>query len=437
MRQGIERIRRRGFLPQLRTAGLALGGVLLLTGTWFPGMALAAGSASFSLSPTSGSYAPGATVTVSVYEDGSNVGSATVNLSYNASLLQCEGDSIGSAFSVYLPSIETCSGGAANLSAASSAALNGSELFATVTFKTLAAGSASVSVAAGSGAGATQIVDDTSDANVWDGGTPAATFTVSNPTAPPSGGGSSDGTSSPSGSAGSSKAGGTTSKPASTSTPAPPAPTSTTPTTPVPASTTQPPTQTRPAVTATAALTVTVLDTNGKPVRNAKVVLGGTTSAYTNAQGTVRFTGINSGAHSVTITASGKKATASTVTLAPGEDKDVSLRLANSTSSLVLSVFYVVVGLIVLGGGGFGYLKLSKGRLPFFRSGSAAPMAANPLAPVVPPMSHSLPPSSVITPTVPAAATGPAPAGSPTPVIPPANTPGTPASPPPTRVIGQ
>ncbi len=110
-------------------------------------------SATMSLTPASGSYANGATITVTIYEDsGANaVNGVQANLTYPASKLQYVSSS-NSTSTAFPTSLQNTGGGgtvqiaAGNLSASST----GSQLVATVTFTAIATGSASIAFDNGS-----------------------------------------------------------------------------------------------------------------------------------------------------------------------------------------------------------------------------------------------------------------------------------------------
>lgn len=154
--------------------------------------ASAAGSASFSLSPNSGSYQVGSSFTVSLRE---NSGSDPVNvvearLSYDASKLQFTGVSDeGTAFD----SVIDNTGGGGNVHITrykgGGGSLVGSQVVGAVSFKAISAGAANVSFVSGS-----HIVRSSDQQDIWNGSSSAATFTVT--AAPSSGGGSSGGSSS-------------------------------------------------------------------------------------------------------------------------------------------------------------------------------------------------------------------------------------------------
>ncbi len=185
--------------------------------------AAAAGTASFSLSPASGSYAQGSSFTVTVRETGDNVNAVTAKLTYDATKLTCTGVSTtGSDFAA--SSGANCGSGNITIgryvglddtTGNPNPAKNGSQVVGTVSFTAVAAtGTTAVNFAAGS-----QIAAD--GANIWNGSTTGGSYTLtaapvatqpSSPT-PPTSGGSSTPTSSTS-----TKTGTSTSTPAPTNT---------------------------------------------------------------------------------------------------------------------------------------------------------------------------------------------------------------------------
>jgi len=161
--------------------------------------AAAAGTASFSLSPASGSYAQGSSFTVTVRETGDNVNAVTAKLTYDATKLTCTGVSTtGSDFAA--SSGANCGSGNITIgryvglddtTGNPNPAKNGSQVVGTVSFTAVAAtGTTAVNFAAGS-----QIAAD--GANIWNGSTTGGSYTLtaapvatqpSNPTQPTSGG---------------------------------------------------------------------------------------------------------------------------------------------------------------------------------------------------------------------------------------------------------
>ena len=128
----------------------------------------AAGSASLSLSPSSGNYKIGNTFSVTIYE---NSGSDPVNvveaiLSYDQSKLQLLG--------------RTCNSGAFEVSAFSACGTivpkTGTQAVATASFKALASGSASISFA-----GSSHIYRSTDNTEIWNGATGGGMYSLTKP----------------------------------------------------------------------------------------------------------------------------------------------------------------------------------------------------------------------------------------------------------------
>jgi hypothetical protein len=158
-----------------------LAGVVLLGA--LAGNAVAAGSASFSLSPASGTHAQNTNFTVSVMENGSNVNAVTAKLAFDASKLKCV--SIGGSAAFANTVVASCGNGTATISRYTAfdgdgnpTTVSGNQSVGTVTFTALSTGTASVSFAAGS-----QIAS--SGNNIWDGGTNGGTYTITAPAATP------------------------------------------------------------------------------------------------------------------------------------------------------------------------------------------------------------------------------------------------------------
>jgi hypothetical protein len=339
--------------------------VLTVFACLFPSFALApavfaAGDASYSFS-NSGGTTVGNAFTIVVSETssaGDNVNAVQANVTYPTAQLQYQSMSLG-AFNQICPQ-NSPSAGQIDVACANSSTLSGTQTVMTINFTVLAAGSAQVKMSSGSD------IDSTSGASVWNGTLSSASYTFN--TAPVSGGGgttggTSGGTSSSGGSTSSSgsgsKSGGSSGgSTKSSGTPA----TGSSGTTSTPSTTTTPvtttPTPTTSGTTVSPELSVTITDTSGNPVDGAKVVIDSKYTAYTNAQGKASFTGIAAGSHSVSVSASGKKAATSTFSLASNESKTVALKMTASKSP-VMAVMYVLVGLIILGGAGFGYIKFA------------------------------------------------------------------------------
>lgn len=366
---------------------LGLGAFSLL-----PGKAAASGDASFGLSPSSGSYQTGATVTVSISETssaGDDVDAVQANLSYSGNL-QYDSMSLTGPFT--LCGQQSGGGGSVAIGCASTSTESGTQSVATVTFTVESAGTGTVDMVSGSD------IDNTSGSSVWDGSLPSAQYTLSTPS---TGGGGSGSTGS--GSSGSS--GGTTSKSGSssgsTSKSTASTPKSTTPTTsnasnttgskatttPTGTTSTSTPTPTTSTASTTGTVTITVADSGGTPVDNAKVVIGSHT-AYTNSQGKANFSGITAGSYTVQVTAAGKKPTDQKVTVLSSQANLVSMKLSSNTS-LVMTIAYALLAVLVIAAAAFGiykYIILPK-RLAFSPvpvSGAVPVVGGGDIPPVIP-----------------------------------------------------
>lgn len=157
--------------------------------------ALAAGTAAFSLSPASGSYTAGNTVSVDIYEDSGtdNVNTVEADLTYSAAILTYQSVVTGSHWDYSLAT----SGGGGSISLQRAhcespgqnqpcTALSGRVLVATVKLTAAAAGQATISFAGGT------TLYRTSDNGAETLTKTGAAYTISAPAAPPpvSGGGS-------------------------------------------------------------------------------------------------------------------------------------------------------------------------------------------------------------------------------------------------------
>ena len=147
------------------------------------GLAHAAGTASFSLTPSSGSYDVNAVFNVLVYE---NSGVETVNavqadLTYDQSKLQFV--SVSATGSPFTTCTQT-SGGSGNVSiqcALLGSSTSGNQLIGTVTYKALVgSGSTAVNLAASS-----HILRSTDNTDIWSGIITGATYNLTTPATPP------------------------------------------------------------------------------------------------------------------------------------------------------------------------------------------------------------------------------------------------------------
>lgn len=164
---------------------LVLVGISLATAVT---KAAGGGSATLSLSPASGSYTTGATISVGIYEDSGSdsIGGVQANLTYNASLLSCSAGSIQNSSAFNLSFQSTCGGGSAQIARTATTPVTGSQLVATINFTASAAGTATISFASGS-----DVVRSTDYGNetlTTVGGSYTITTPAPPPSPPPSGG---------------------------------------------------------------------------------------------------------------------------------------------------------------------------------------------------------------------------------------------------------
>jgi hypothetical protein len=150
------------------------------------GSVQAAGPASFSLSPASGSYTVGNSFSIGVYENGTAVNVVTAKLTYDATKLSCSGVGGSSAFPNTISA--TCGGGSVTISryTAPGTTVSGTQSVGSISFVAIAPGTAAVSVAAGS-----QIASN--GTNIWNGSTAGGSYSIATAPAGGSGGGSTSG----------------------------------------------------------------------------------------------------------------------------------------------------------------------------------------------------------------------------------------------------
>jgi hypothetical protein len=291
-----------------KTIGILLSLFVIGGGVFIANAVQGAGTATFSLSPASGSHAQNTTFVVSVYE---NSGAATVNgiqanLSYDTTKLQYAGvDNTGSPFT---DAQSTATGGVVLIGryiGLSSTPVSGSQLVAKVSFKVLASsGSTAINFASSSG-----IIDAVSDLDIKAASSPGASFTLTAPaTTPPPAPSPSPAPAPAPAPAGTPK----TTTPAPTPPATPPAAPST------PTKTTSTGTPTTTPTTSTTGQTyfvgVKVTDDLGKPVANATVTIDKTIIAITDASGVASFTTLTAGKHTVVVK-NGSKVLASSITV--------------------------------------------------------------------------------------------------------------------------
>lgn len=336
---------------------------------------LAAGDAHFSLSPSGGSYKNGSTLVVAISEtstSGDNTDAIQANLSYSSSLTY---KSIVLTGPFTLCGQETGGGGAVSIGCASTTAKSGTQSIAKVTFSVAGkSGTAKVSMTSGSD------IDGTSGNSVWNGGLPSASFSLKSATtttkksSPTTSSGSSSGSSKSSGSS-------NTTKPSTTPKASAKSHATTHSTSSKPSAT---PVAT-PATLPAASLTITVTDSQGKPIKGAKVVLNNHYSEYTNSQGKAGFTGINGGSYTVSATASGKKSAQSKLTIGQNQVKLLALKLTDDSPNAILIVAGIV-GIVIILGAGYWYVKVFRNRSSKLKAPMAIPaIEPQPAATVVKP----------------------------------------------------
>lgn len=139
--------------------------------------ALAAGNASLSLTPSSGSRTVGSSFSVSVLENGDAVNVVTANLTYDATKLTCNGVTGGAAFPGQVTG--SCGGGSILISRYTNpgTTVSGSQTVASISFTASAAGSAVVSFASSS-----KIASGGTD--IWNGVTTGGSYTNTAPVTP-------------------------------------------------------------------------------------------------------------------------------------------------------------------------------------------------------------------------------------------------------------
>jgi hypothetical protein len=135
----------------------------------------------------------------------------------------------------------------------------------------------------------------------------------------------------------------TTTKPTTTTSPTP-APTPSTKT-----STTATPTVAPSSTTPTpASMSITVTSASGKKLVDAKVVLDNKQTSYTNSKGIAEFSAVSSGEHTIVVTQAGNKPTQEKVSLTPGENEILTVKLTSNRTGLVPRIFMVAATVVVL-----------------------------------------------------------------------------------------
>lgn len=147
--------------------------VATLVSTVFAGTAHAAGSATLTVSGGA-TVTKGNNVTVSIVANGTDMNVVTAKLTFDASKLACGAIGGSSAFPNQVSA--SCNNGAVTISryANPGTTVSGAQTVGTITFSTIATGSAAVSTAAGSQIAAAGV-------NTWNGAISTTSFTINNP----------------------------------------------------------------------------------------------------------------------------------------------------------------------------------------------------------------------------------------------------------------
>lgn len=134
----------------------------------------AAGNDSLSLSPASGSYIYGGTVTLTVNEDSSDaINAVEADLTYNSTQLQFTSASCSSTFGITAQN--TGGSGAVELACGiADGSVTGAQTVGTVSFTVIGGSSSSVITFASTSA----IIDQSTDTNNWNGVTTGGTYTL-------------------------------------------------------------------------------------------------------------------------------------------------------------------------------------------------------------------------------------------------------------------
>lgn len=310
----------------------------------------------FEFNPNSGTYTVGSAVPLAISVNGTNVQTVRVNVSYPSRLLNFYGAYTSGSLSPN-NSKASCSQNSGNagsviLGCTLGAARSGDQKVMTLIFGVLAAGDAKVSMVAGDGSTATDILDG-NGASVWGHDLPFATYTL------------------------------VTTKPQSVAggqTPSQAAPTSSGDSaTPTPAPTT-PSTHRSPAVKSTdGSITTKVTDSSGAAIEGARVLLDGSRSTYTDADGTASFSSVQTGSHTVSASAVARAGSYDTVTLTDGQKRQLALHLGAMLAPSPIVGYICIVGVIAV----VVVTKTRKGNSEPASSVSGAQFAARPVMPGV------------------------------------------------------
>jgi len=319
-----------------------------------PRQAKAAGTATLTLSPSSGTFDSGQNFTVVIHENSgsTDINEATAVLAYDQTKLQYISNDI-SASNFDVPGDEEGGNGLVTLALGNdNVNLTGDQVVGSVTFKMLAtSGTAAITFSDVPVNGVSSDVRYPGSANLWDDVTTGGTYTVTSSGAG-TGSGSSGSVSTSTGSVSTGSSSGSSSGKTSTTT---------TTTQPNSTSSSAPSTSSNPAVasggTVGYPVAIKVVDSQGKIVANAQVILDGTETEITDTTGVAGFTNVPAGTHKVSVTGTtNKKATVLGFTVnAPSplavQQFQVKLAAAKPLTSYLWIPILIVVLLIIFGGG--------------------------------------------------------------------------------------
>lgn len=295
----------------------------LVTGVLGTGLAHAAGGASFSLSPASGSHNINATFSVNIYENSGNeaVNAVDAHVNYDQSKLQLISVSnSGSPFGL-CGQQPSGGGGSATISCAKTGGgVTGNQLVGSITFKALVgSGSASVSFASNS-----HIIRESDTTDIWNGVTTGGTYSFTTPAA----------------STPTSTTTTTTTKKTTSTTPTPATNTAqqqADPAAPVPTSTAAEPTY---------MVAVRVINQSGQTVEGASVKIGDQT-VKSDASGIASFSKVKSGSHSVQVTSTQGSAKLK-ITVDPKTGPNTILQFEAKLKPKTNTLPYIFIPLVVL-----------------------------------------------------------------------------------------
>jgi len=332
-----------GIMKTLKIARGTLSIILILAVSFLAlGQALAAGSATLSISPSSGSYKKGSDFSIVVH---ANSGSAAVNaievgLSYNTSLIDYVSASIPDTFG-FNKNITQVGTPICITVATLGSTMTGDQTVATVNFRAKAAGTVNFSFINSAntcynGSPGSSILDASNQQNLWNGQTSAGSITITDPTTTTTGGGTTTTTT-------------TTSTPTTTTTSTPRTTTGTT----TPTSNTS---ATTPALNATTSgymVAIKVVGEDNQIVAGAKVTMDDKFTAVSDTTGIAGFTNVSLGSHTVKMTVKGK--TLSQIidvkgvsTAAPQEYAFKAVAKASNTRQYIIIAAGVIILLMIL-----------------------------------------------------------------------------------------